>query len=604
MAGRWKWLLLTFCGIYAVGTIAYAADNFGFNGHALYGWWDVIFFANGQPYTVTFDPPAPGGAADLGGIRAGDRLDLREQTLNTRLKLAFQPAAAIPVPLVVHRGARTLHLSIIPTTTSQSNGALKSAQVVGLIITALFLIGCALLISLRRAALAEGRLLALMILFISFPTTGIVVPNAWATAALTMIGYLGFIASLVFLVWLSAKFGARSRARSWIETVTYLILALNAVEWFVFIYGLVTLKFDPLLVGEDNFSNGVSSTAILLTAALCLAAIVASMAVASSDASERPRTGWLLLPLPIAMLGSWIFGGVLTNFAHTWLLYVATLELSTLCSIIGAIAITYALLKRRVLAFEFVIGRTVVVATVSLIVVAAFTLLEWLLGTVLAGVDRTAGLIANAALALVLGLSLRLIHRRVDALVDAVLFRKRHEDERALLAFSKEAAYVTDADALLDRTIANVQRHTDARNAAVYLDGAGGYRPARSFGDTAAPDVDENDGAILALKTWRRPLDPHQCTTSLEGALALPMLGRGRLIGVLLVGERAGGEAFAADEIEALSQFAHGVGSALDALSTDGSAAGLGASLAKIETMIERLPDALADRLKTNGAQP
>ena len=43
---------------------------------------------------------------------------------------------------------------------------------------------------------------------------------------------------------------------------------------------------------------------------------------------------------------------------------------------------------------------------------------------------------------------------------------------------------------------------------------------------------------------------------------------------VLLLGERAGGEAYAPDEVEALSQLANGVGSALEALSltTDGAA--------------------------------
>jgi hypothetical protein len=46
------------------------------------------------------------------------------------------------------------------------------------------------------------------------------------------------------------------------------------------------------------------------------------------------------------------------------------------------------------------------------------------------------------------------------------------------------------------------------------------------------------------------------------------MVSRGRLLGVLLLGERVGGEAYAPDEVEALSQFAHGVGSAIDALST------------------------------------
>ncbi len=37
-------------------------------------------------------------------------------------------------------------------------------------------------------------------------------------------------------------------------------------------------------------------------------------------------------------------------------------------------------------------------------------------------------------------------------------------------------------------------------------------------------------------------------------------------LGAIVIGERIGGEAYAGDEIEALSQFAHGVGSSLDAL--------------------------------------
>jgi GAF domain-containing protein len=99
-------------------------------------------------------------------------------------------------------------------------------------------------------------------------------------------------------------------------------------------------------------------------------------------------------------------------------------------------------------------------------------------------------------------------------------------------------------------------------------DGDGAYTATRSFGNDVALNVSENDGAILALKTWRAPLDPHHYSTALQGALALPMVSRGRLLGVLLLGERVGGEAYAPDEVEALSQFAHGVGSAIDALST------------------------------------
>jgi GAF domain-containing protein len=168
----------------------------------------------------------------------------------------------------------------------------------------------------------------------------------------------------------------------------------------------------------------------------------------------------------------------------------------------------------------------------------------------------------------VLGLTLSPLHRHVDETVDRVLFHKRHEDERALVEFGREAAFVTTPSALLDGTIANLEHHTDARSAAIFLDGNGRYAPMRSFGEAAPPAIDENDAAVLALKARHIPIDPHRYRSGLDGALALPMLARGRLLGIVVLGERTGGEAYAPDEIEALSQMTDGIGSALDLLGT------------------------------------
>jgi hypothetical protein len=50
------------------------------------------------------------------------------------------------------------------------------------------------------------------------------------------------------------------------------------------------------------------------------------------------------------------------------------------------------------------------------------------------------------------------------------------------------------------------------------------------------------------------------------------MLARGRLLGVVALGERFGGEAYAPDEIAALASMSQGVGSAIDVLSTTDTA--------------------------------
>lgn len=270
---------------------------------------------------------------------------------------------------------------------------------------------------------------------------------------------------------------------------------------------------------------------------------------------------------------------------------MALLLLAAAAALGGALAVTYALLRRRVLDIDFIVSRTLVVAMLSLLVVGSFALLEWLLGTMLAGVSHATGWIANAALALVLGLSLNPMQKRVDAFIDLVFFRKRHEDERALRDFAKESGYITDAAALLDQTLDKLRRHTDARDAAILIESAGTYAAVRCYGGASSPTVDENDPAVLALKAWHRPLDPHRCGGAMLGALSLPLLARGRLLGAIVLGERVGGEAYAPDEIEALSQFAHGVGSSLEvlALHRDDSMAVLREAMASMAQAISTL---------------
>jgi hypothetical protein len=91
------------------------------------------------------------------------------------------------------------------------------------------------------------------------------------------------------------------------------------------------------------------------------------------------------------------------------------------------------------------------------------------------------------------------------------------------------------------------------------------------------------------------------------------MLGRGKLLGVLLLGERAGGEAYAPDEVEALSQLAHGVGSAMDAMSIHAgdsvaalreSLTSIGADIVSLATAVRELPQSIVSELRRERPAP
>ena len=195
---------------------------------------------------------------------------------------------------------------------------------------------------------------------------------------------------------------------------------------------------------------------------------------------------------------------------------------------------------------------------------------------------------AGAAIALVLGLSMRYIHNTVDRFVDRVFFRKRHEDEAALRRFAREASYITDRDVLLERTVQKVREHTTAEGAAIFtLDDAGSYVSANGNGVRAV--VSENDPAIVALHAWNKPVDLHRISDShMRGDLAVPMISRGELLGMLVCEQKRDGEAYAPDEADALLVMAQGVGAALATLpSRNGGEPSVRELLTRI---LERLP--------------
>ncbi|HVA33957.1 MAG TPA: GAF domain-containing protein [Candidatus Baltobacteraceae bacterium] len=568
----WKPLLLGFCAIGAIVVAFDAADLFGVNGRPWYGWWDSTSAVTAQPYVLAIIGVRPGGATAKAGLRDGDTLDLREQSLDARMARVFQPSAAAPTELVLRRDGRRFTASVLGSSTFEGETAFKvPAKVFGIVAGAWFVL-CATLITLRRSQDRDARWMATILLLavaiLIRPGVSSIPSGAWSLFLQVAVP-LCLSTAAWLLVAFSSRFGTRYRWRRVLEWFAYSAILLELAKQVLAAIGLGTLLIDPLpYLSPSVIAIGpyalLWNAVVDLQVAGVLAAVLA--AVFTSDRAARPRTAWLLVPLPVALGSEWIVTSI-SGLVSSWVLFTLLVTAWNVCWLLGGFAVTYAILRRRVLDIEFVLGRTLVVTIVSLIVVASFILLEWALGTILAGASHATGLLANAALALVLGLSMQFIHRRVDQFVETIFFRKRREDALALRAFSTEAAFVTEPPALLDTAMHNVQRHTDATSAALFLGGGDAFAAVRSYGNGKVAAVSENDPAILALKAWHKPLDPHRYETELVGAMAIPMLGRGRLLGILLLGERAGGEAYAPDELDALSQFAHGVGSALETIS-------------------------------------
>jgi hypothetical protein len=290
-----------------------------------------------------------------------------------------------------------------------------------------------------------------------------------------------------------------------------------------------------------------------------LAILCAWAAVVAARGAERSRIAWIVAPLVIFYLteATVFVVPLLWPSARHGSALVMAYGVSNIGALLAPLGMTYALLNRRVLDIGFALNRVAIFSGVSIVVVGAFTLIEWALGSWLQKSGHTTSIVVGAAVALLLGFSIRFVHDRVEQVLDLVFFRKRHEDEEAIRRFAREAAFVTDPAIVIDRTVEVLERHADASFA----------RLALSNGNGKYADVSENDPAIVSLRTWHRKLDLHGVNTRFQGEFAYPMVSRGRLIGALLLGPKRSLESYAPDESSAIEDLAHHVGGALDVLS-------------------------------------
>ena len=549
------------------------------------------------PFLDRFETVVPGSLAQRSGVRAGDAIDLRSIAPATRYDERNELLAGKPVRFAIVRNGVVRWLTVRPEPYTRipfwasSQWEFDWAFWLGSALS----LSIAALLMWRRPDSAEVRMLSLTLILINlgenlFPINGWLTPWAAVDAVINVVAQFAFMAGVALLAAYALLFGHPvSLARRALTTLAYVLAALSALIWTGAAQGGPgpggALGIAGFWLGRLDIHAWLASRPVPLfvavVAAPAIALLCAIVAVRASSGAERTRIAWATGSLAILYL----FGiaTVQSYFTTNVVVYYWILNVSW---VVAPLGLTYALLSRRLLDVGFVLNRAAVFTGVSLVVVGLFTLAEWALGGWLHSAGRVANVAVSAAIALALGLSLHQIHTRVDRFVDNVFFRKRHEDEYAMKRFAREAAFITDADVLIDRATETLAQHAGASSATFVLyDGAGHYGA-----------VNENDAALVALRASHDVVDLNLVDTALAGEFAYPMLARGLLVGALVLGPKTSGEPYAPDESSAITQVAHGVGVALDLL-------GVGATGRDEEILaaLRSLPDVIVERMREPG---
>lgn len=491
-----------------------------------------------------------GVSADLGrqGLKSGDVLELDRMAPASRLRLFFPPRAGETVTVPVLRGNRQLDLTL-------TFGQVPGFQPLGPLIRFSFIL-------LGLIALWRGRDKASLGLGVFFCGISAILGPGYAVLsvastywAIVTISLLGAV-SLVGLVSMTIAMTSAYLPPLWIR-IARIATPLVALAHFG-----ASLTDYLQVISSGCFAAWATPVQIAaFSAQMLIAMTLLGAASRMAPPAERSRVRWIYWSTCVGFLGPF-FAIILVLFD----LPRPTFDWLNLTILSIPFGYTYAVLRHRLIDVGFVINRALVYGAMTTVIVGILAIAENLLAN--AAIGKGTSLTLELVVAGLLGLSFNALHKRIDAAVDQVFFKKKHDAEAALHRFAHESAFIERPGALLDRAADELYLHAGAHSVSLYERDGEGYRRVRARGDAASPEmVDVDDPAFVRMRATLRDLDLDDVQSALgPRGLAVPMVVRGALIGAVVLGSRTSEEPYAPDERSLLLFVAHEIAAALHAM--------------------------------------
>jgi hypothetical protein len=500
-------------------------------------------------------------------LHPGDRIDVEAMTPDARLKLrmamfssgAVPPGSVLRVPIVRNGEHRTvtLHALTYLHGFTPLNGLIFALRTLGFLI--FVFVGTALLL-LRPSALT-----ATFYCFCIGTYSGAQLESFYTFLPAGMYWYADTVSNVINLTFEYVGFVAfcalfpTSRLSKQRRVALAILLPVLIVSG---VY-LGAAADDPFFAMSGVFYvvAAYSGACLILGTAFLLATY------RSASAADHHRLSLVVAAIIIGLFFSYAANTVLGFLLTIDASVLAAAKALVLLEVIVPLAVAYAVLRHRIIDINFVISKAVVYTALSTIVVGLFALVDLFFSHALS--ESKAGLLADVALALVLGFFFNSMHQNVDRMVDRLLFRSRHRAEEHLAMVVDAMPYAENERDLEDMLIAE---------------------PVRAFGlsfgslkqniDGRFDGVYDSGKLIAYLRGRRAPLR----LDSLDGAIAVPVFSHGDLAAAAFYGLHRNGSDFDKEELTILSRLAAAAGAAFDRL----EAAALRAENEKLRAIVEK----------------
>lgn len=525
--------------------------------------WDMGNTGIATPSDLVTIVVQPGSAAQRAGVRNGDRIDPGAMALHDRLVFLGQAATAgQEATLAVRRGNESLafryRMDPVPRTVIAVAGRLEALLVGAFaLLLGAFVLARTPSVDAVTFALFSLSWCQLWLIGPGQPDD-LVIP---ATIAQDVTNALSVAGVLLLAVRAGQPYPGRRR-NEWlaIGAAAIYLPFYAASDSGIAIGAVVPAPFVQWMWGELY--------PVLLVDAVCFAIVLTATVRARGAARVRPQwfaagfACWLLgvgaadlYRLPQFAWGDWV---QLAGFAPF---------------VLGQCLFAYPIARYDLFGVGFIVNRATIYAVVTAIIVGAFAGANWLIGTTLK--SRGLALPVDVLLAAAAGLSLNVVQRRVNLVVDRALFRHRYEVAARLRRVARALAHATDDDTIGDAVVVEPVEALGLHAAAFFTraeDGTFRRVAAQGWPANSPTAIAANDRLVLhLLGAGEGPLRmegiPHSAAFPhgpSRPRIAFPLWSRREMIGIALYSAHVNGATLDPEEVEEIERITTAATAAFD----------------------------------------
>lgn len=515
-------------------------------------WCDGTFGLHLTRYTGTVESVDPGSSAAHAGLQPGDSVVAQPFDSPTWLRL-ISPFVPETQSFDFRRHGGVIHVSLRAQPRPGFGTWQRITGLLSMIPGTVFLVVAFLLVFLRPGVMTWSFYIYAVGYFGTLPALSYythVLPRLPLEALWFVLGTLLGNFSVMLLLPFVLRF-PNNEITGWRKKFDLAVWVLLFVSYAFYFAGWFYTQRTGFRASYQDFLDNVLP---LITFALAALILAKNYAVASPEV--RQRFGFL------------IFGTLLSFIAYAVYFVPGLPDTVSLtvqwAAVLMPISVAYAVLRHRVIDFNFVLNRAIVYGLLSVVVIAFVSLLDWLSSQVLSVTHLTTTISLFATIAI--GFLLDRINRGIERVVDVVLFRNRHKAEQYLQRVARALPYATDEETIADNLTHEPVETLGLTGAALYRESADGsqYDAASPYGVAAVSPqaLDRNQHLVRFLQAeerivWLEDMRSHADAANLSAfVLAVPVLVRHELVAFALYGPHTNGAQIDPDEVGLLENLA------------------------------------------------